>query len=102
MTDFAKVNCVLKPDRKLNSTEMLRAIKFAVSSEFEAIQIYQQIMESTDDKRIVNVLKESRKMKKNMSADCINCWNFYHRRIMKSIRKDTLKPSKILQMVNKR
>ncbi|MBQ7412697.1 MAG: rubrerythrin [Alphaproteobacteria bacterium] len=58
MTDFAKVNCVFKPDRKLNPTEMLRAIKFAVSSEFEAIQIYQQIMESTDDKRIINVLKE--------------------------------------------
>lgn len=58
MSDFAKVSCVLKLDKKLNPVEMLRAIKFAITSEFEAIQIYQQIMESTDDKRIINVLKE--------------------------------------------
>ena len=58
MSDFARVKCVFAPDRKMNKMEMLRAIKFALSCEFEAIQIYQQIMESTEDGRIVKVLAE--------------------------------------------
>ena len=58
MAEFADINSVYKTDKKLNSTEMLRAIKFALTSEFEAIQIYQKIMESTDDKKIIGVLSE--------------------------------------------
>ena len=58
MTDFVAINNVYKTNKKLGPVEMLRAIKLAIASEFEAIQIYQQIMESTDDKRIINVLKE--------------------------------------------
>ena len=42
----------------MDAVEMLRAIKFAITSEFEAIQVYQKIMESSDDKRIISVLKE--------------------------------------------
>ena len=58
MPEFSKITSVYTPEKKLNAIEMLRAIKFAITSEFEAIQIYQQIMESTTDKRIINVLKE--------------------------------------------
>ena len=58
MTDFAQINCVRSPDKKLSDTEILRAIKFAISSEFEAIQIYQQIAESTDNPKIHTVLAE--------------------------------------------
>lgn len=58
MTDFAQINCVYSPRTKLSDTEILRAIKFAISSEFEAIQIYQQIAESTDNPQIHTVLAE--------------------------------------------
>ncbi len=58
MPDFAQIKSVYTPTRKMSDVEILRAIKFAIASEFEAIQIYQQIMESTEDKRIHNVLGE--------------------------------------------
>lgn len=37
---------------------MLRAIKFAIASEFEAIQLYQQIMENTNNKKVISALLE--------------------------------------------
>ena len=58
MTDFVRINHVFKTDKKLGPVEIMRASKLAIASEFEAIQIYQQIMESCDDKRIINVLRE--------------------------------------------
>ena len=58
MPEFSTIASVYKTEKKLDPIEMLRAIKFAITSEFEAIQIYQQIMESTTDKRIISVLKE--------------------------------------------
>lgn len=58
MSEFASINHVYTPDKKLSHTEILRAVKFAISSEFEAIQIYQQIMESTDKPEIKRVLAE--------------------------------------------
>ena len=58
MAEFLEISSVYKTGKKLGPVEMLRAIKLAIASEFEAIQIYQQIMESTDDKRIINVLIE--------------------------------------------
>ena len=65
MPDFININSVYKTEKKLGAVEMLRAIKLAIASEFEAIQIYQQIMESTNDKRIINVLKEITNDEKN-------------------------------------
>jgi len=58
MAEFLEIGSVYKTGKKLGPVEMLRAIKLAIASEFEAIQIYQQIMESTDDRRIINVLQE--------------------------------------------
>ncbi len=58
MPDFAQINSVYTPNRKLTDVEILRAIKFAITSEFEAIQIYQQIMESTDNEKVHKVLDE--------------------------------------------
>ena len=58
MPDFADIQNVYTPDKKLNEVEMLRAIKFAIASEFEAIQLYQEIMESTDNEDVKKVLTE--------------------------------------------
>jgi rubrerythrin len=44
--------------RKLTKEELVRAIRFTVSSEYEAIQLYMQLAESTDNKLAVKVLKD--------------------------------------------
>ena len=36
-------------DRKLTQSELVRAIRFMVSAEYEAIQLYMQLAEATDD-----------------------------------------------------
>ena len=49
MSELASINHVFNPSKKLNDEELLRAIKFAIVSEFEAIQIYQQIADATEN-----------------------------------------------------
>ena len=58
MPEFTKIKTVFTPKRPLTEIELLRAIKLALASEFEAIQIYQQIMESTDKIPVKKVLSE--------------------------------------------
>lgn len=45
-------------DRKLADEELIRAIRFMVAAEYEAIQLYMQLAESTDNKLAVEVLKD--------------------------------------------
>src|SRR5664280_1844860 len=45
-------------DRKLTDEELVRAIRFMVAAEYEAIQLYMQLAESTDSKLAVEVLKD--------------------------------------------
>jgi len=45
-------------DRKLTDEELVRAIRFMVAAEYEAIQLYMQLAESTDNKLAVEVLKD--------------------------------------------
>ncbi len=51
-------------DRKLTEGEILRAIRFSVAAEYEAVQLYMQIAESTDNalvkKVMVDVANEER------------------------------------------
>ena len=58
MPDFNTIQNIYTPDRKLNPTEILRAIKFSISAEYEAIQLYQQIMENTNNKVVIKALAE--------------------------------------------
>ncbi|MGC8863720.1 MAG: ferritin family protein [Armatimonadota bacterium] len=44
--------------RKLTDEELIRAIRFMVAAEYEAIQLYVQLAESTDNKLAVEVLKD--------------------------------------------
>ena len=57
MPDFGNAFSGLASDRKLTEQELIRAIRFSVSSEFEAIQIYMQLAESTDNKLAKEILK---------------------------------------------
>jgi Uncharacterized conserved protein len=48
----------LANEGKLTDEELIRAIRFAAAGEFEAIQLYMQLAESTDNKLAIDVLKD--------------------------------------------
>lgn len=58
MPDFGNPFSGLAKDRKLTKEELVRAIRFMVSAEYEAIQMYVQLAESTDNKLAREVLKD--------------------------------------------
>ena len=58
MPDFGSPFAGLASDRKLTHPELVRAIRFMVSAEFEAIQLYMQLAESTDNVLAQQVLKD--------------------------------------------
>ena len=45
-------------DRKLTAEELVRAIRFMVAAEYEAVQLYMQLAESADNKLAIEVLKD--------------------------------------------
>ena len=57
MPEFGSPFTGLANDRKLTDKELVRAIRFMVSAEFEATQMYMQLAESIDNKLAVKVLK---------------------------------------------
>ncbi len=58
MPDFGNPFSGLAKEKKLTEAELVRAIRFMVSAEYEAIQLYMQLAESTDNKLAVEVLKD--------------------------------------------
>jgi len=48
----------LANDKKLTESELIRAIRFMVAAEYEAVQLYMQLAESTDNKLAQDVLKD--------------------------------------------
>lgn len=58
MPSFGDINTVYTPVRKLTLPEILRAIQFAIASEYETIQIYQQITESADNAMVKTVMSD--------------------------------------------
>jgi len=56
MPEFGNPFSGLRNDRKLTKEELIRTIRFMVAAEYEAIQLYQQTAESTDNKLAKEVL----------------------------------------------
>lgn len=50
MPEFGSAFSGLASDRKLADQELIRAIRFMIAAEHEAIQRYMQLAESTDNK----------------------------------------------------
>jgi len=48
----------LANDRKITKEELIRAVRFMVAAEYEAVQLYMQLAESTDNGLAVAVLKD--------------------------------------------
>lgn len=58
MPEFGSPFSGLKGDRKVTDTELIRAVRFMVAAEYEAIQMYMQLAESTDNQLAVEVLED--------------------------------------------
>ncbi len=56
MPEFGNPFSGMKADRKVTQEELIRAIRFMVAAEYEAVQLYMQLAESTDDKLAKEVL----------------------------------------------
>lgn len=58
MPEFGTPFSGLANDRKVTHEELIRAIRFMIAAEYEAVQLYMQLAESTDDKLAIEVLKD--------------------------------------------
>eukprot|EP00831_Metopus_contortus_P077570 TRINITY_DN7312_c0_g1_i1.p9 TRINITY_DN7312_c0_g1~~TRINITY_DN7312_c0_g1_i1.p9 ORF type:complete len:120 (+),score=36.31 TRINITY_DN7312_c0_g1_i1:499-858(+) len=58
MPEFGSPFSGLASDRKLTDAELVRAMRFMIAAEYEAIQLYMQLAESTDNKLAIEVLKD--------------------------------------------
>jgi len=58
MPEFGSPFSGLANDRELTHEELVRAIRFMVAAEYEAVQLYTQLAESIDNELAIEVLKD--------------------------------------------
>ena len=58
MPDFGTPFAGVAHGRNLTHEELVRAIRFLVAAEYEAIQLYMQLAESTDNRLAIEVLTD--------------------------------------------
>ena len=58
MPEFSQPFSGNKCERKLDKNELIRAIRFSIASEFEAIQLYEQLRDSIEDEHAKKLLTE--------------------------------------------
>jgi len=58
MPDFGNPFSGMASGRKLSHQELVRAIRFMIAAEYEAIQLYMQLAESTDNRLAAEVLRD--------------------------------------------
>ena len=58
MPEFANPFSGLANDRKLTQEELIRAVRYMVAAEYEAVQLYMQLAESPESKLARTVLVE--------------------------------------------
>ena len=58
MPEFGNPLSGLASRRKITEAELVRAIRFMVAAEYEAVQLYMQLAESTNNKLAIEVLTD--------------------------------------------
>jgi rubrerythrin len=58
MPDFGTPFTGLANDRKLTKEELIRAVRFTIAAEYEAVQMYMQLAESIDDESAAKLLRK--------------------------------------------
>jgi rubrerythrin len=69
MPEFCSPFSVKKSERPLTNEELVRAIRFMVAAEYEAIQLYEQTAESTDNALARAVLLDIAKEEKEHAGE---------------------------------
>jgi len=44
--------------RKYTMDELIIAVRFSIAAEYEAVQFYEQVMNATDDKKVLAIFKD--------------------------------------------
>ena len=58
MPEFCNPFSGLASGRKIKHSELVRAIRFMIAAEYEAVQLYLQLAESTDNELAIEVLRD--------------------------------------------
>ncbi len=58
MPEFSRAFAGNNANKTLNNNELIRAIRFSIASEFEAIQLYEQLKDSIDNEQARKLLSE--------------------------------------------
>lgn len=58
MPSFSTIKDTTGLGKKLSKAELARALRFSIAAEYEAVQIYEQIIESIDDDYVIAVIKD--------------------------------------------
>ena len=58
MPDFGNPFSGMNADRPLNKEELIRAIRFVIAAEYEAVQLYTQLADSIQDDHAAKVLRD--------------------------------------------
>lgn len=58
MPEFGNPFSGLNADRKLTKEELIRAVRFMIASEYEAVQLYMQVAHASDDPLVKEVLTD--------------------------------------------
>ncbi|MBE0476550.1 MAG: rubrerythrin [Coriobacteriia bacterium] len=58
MPEFGSFLPGMNAERRLTHDELVRAIRYFVAAEYEAVQLYMQIADSIDDERAIKVLAD--------------------------------------------
>jgi rubrerythrin len=58
MPEFGTALTGVGEDRKLTHSELVRAVRFMVAAEYEAVQLYMQVAERTDNELAREVMRE--------------------------------------------
>ena len=56
MPDFVSISSIKKSERKLSKEDLIRGIRFSIAAEYEAVQLYTELAEATDDQYAISVL----------------------------------------------
>ena len=58
MPEFGNPFSVLKAGKKLTKEELIRGVRMMIAAEYEAVQMYMQIAEATDDELTKRVMTD--------------------------------------------
>lgn len=80
MPEFGTPYSVLSAGKKVSREELIRAIRLFIAAEYEAIQLYEEIAESTEDKLAKEVLYDIANEEKVHAGEFL--------RLLKELSKD--------------